>query len=379
MSKVSFVINNAAFFESHRLPIALRAMDEGYEVVLIHGQAGSPEMEQAARMRLADLRIRMIEIPLKASSLSPLQELISVFYLVYNLMKEQPDIIHAASPKAVAYSSLAAVLCRTRKLILSISGFGYVFTDTSNKQGVKRTLAKLALGAFQFVTRLHPNCTVVAQNSRDYDALKFTYPRATLLLIPGSGVDLTLYESVLSIPKKDQVVLPARMLIDKGVLEFISAAKILKKEFPDWSFLLAGSADYDNPAAVSRDVLTELNMQNDARWIGFVEDMPRLLLETKVVCLPSHREGMPKVLLEAGAASCAIVTSDDPGCMEAIEPGISGLVHPIRDVDLLVDRLRALIMDPIAISAYGKKARLHMERKHSVEVVADRFLELYRR
>ena len=378
-NRVVYVINNAAFFCSHRLPIAIAAKSLGYDVYLVHGRAGSPEMELPAISEIEASGIKRIQIPLDSASISPLGELRAVHALIRVLRELRPSIVHAASPKAVAYAGLAATLAKVPLLVLSISGLGYAFTSRMGSVSPRAILSKVAIKLFRFAVKSHPETIVVTQDSADEVVMARAYPRAKVRLIPGSGVDTSLYREISWEAKKNLVVLPSRLLSDKGVREFVIAARELRADFPSWRFVLAGSAAYDNPQSIPVGEVEQWVRQGEVEWLGYVKDTHNLLREAKVVCLPSYREGMPKVLLEAGAAKCAVVTTTDPGCQEAILPNISGLVVPVRDSVAICRALRFLLERPSVIKAYGEAGRLHVKERHSLDKIVNTFLEIYGR
>jgi glycosyltransferase involved in cell wall biosynthesis len=377
--RIAYVVNHAAFFVSHRLPLALEAKKMGFDVSLFTGQAGSQEMEENAVKQLDTLDIRHRRTISRSSGINPLIEFCGLVQLICMLLWYRPDIVHCASPKGVLYGGVAARLCRLRGLVLAISGMGYAYTDSTN-QGVARKLIKkiynyVARYAFQ-----HPNVRVIVQNQDDRNALlerKWTQD-AYVTLIPGSGIDLNAFVDCKANKKNNMVLFPARMLKDKGVLEFVDAVRQLKKMVPEWLFVLAGAAGYDNPSAIGADQLRIWETEGFLQWSGHVEDMLPLYKAAAIVCLPSYREGMPKALLEAAAAGCAVVTTDVPGCREAILQGVTGDLVPVADSNALVLALLSLIQDPARRHAYGEMGQLRAIEKFSIDSVVLQTVEIYK-
>lgn len=380
VERLVFVINNAAFFVSHRLPLAVGARQAGFEVELITGQPGSAELEGKAAKSLSLARIPHIRTAWRSAGMNPLVELLGLFQLIFYLLRFRPALVHCASPKGVLYGGIAARLCRVPSLVLAISGMGYAFTETSGA-GIGRKIIKIiytVLAAFAFN---HRNVHVIVQNQDDKQGLIAAgfIEESKLTLIPGSGVDLKLYaDGWESKDKKQVVLLPARMLIDKGVLEFVQAAREVKRLEPDWRFVLAGAAGYDNPSSISESDLKQWCQDGSVEWLGHVENMVPLFKEAAVVCLPSYREGMPKALLEAAAAGCAVITTDATGCREAIEPGVSGDLVPVRDASSLAAALLSLIKDNNRRIAYGVEGRERAVARFSLDAVVAQTLDIYR-
>lgn len=373
-----YVINNVAFFASHRLPIAIAAKANGKPVCLMTGQAGSTTLESEGERRVDAAGIQRVRVNFTSDGMNPLKELRGVIQMAYQLWKIRPDLVHCASPKGVLYGGLACRIVPPRAMVISVSGMGYAFT-TVDGQGVKRkligwlyrTLSRLAYG--------HRNKRVIVQNADDE---KFVVAAGwanakEVIRIPGSGVELSRYVHAPIEAKQNLVVLPARLLADKGVYEFVEACRRLKPLVHNWRFVLAGSADYQNPSAIPRDQVQAWHDEGTIEWIGHVEDMPSLLAQTSIVCLPSYREGMPKSLLEAAAAGCAVITTNATGCRESIIPGVTGELVPVRDVDRLTEVLLKLIGDPERRHSYGAAGRKLAIDRFSIDSVISTTLATY--
>jgi glycosyltransferase involved in cell wall biosynthesis len=173
------------------------------------------------------------------------------------------------------------------------------------------------------------------------------------------------------------VLLPARMLRDKGVLEFVEAARQLRRSHPDWRFVLAGAADYANPSAFSVEQIQAWVAEGIVEWWDYQADMPAVYRRTAIVCLPSYREGMPKCLLEAAAAGKPVVSTDVIGCREALLPGETGLLVPVKDAASLRDALAQLIDNPSMRATFGVRGRQLAQQKFSIDAVIERVFSIY--
>lgn len=376
--RIAYVINHVAFFASHRLPLALGARQSGFEVRLFTGQAGSPSMEPLAERDIARAEIPHQRVAFRSASVNPLLEVWGLIQLVRMLRRYRPDLVHCASPKGVLYGGLAARICGAEGLVLAISGMGYAFTGTGQKSLARAAVRLVYLTLSRFVFR-HPNLKVIVQNKDDQSALLNSglVTESNLALIPGSGVQLADFSGCSSRDKELIVLLPARMLRDKGVEEFVNAARQIKSSAPHWRFILAGAADYQNPSAVSADQLRDWQREGIIEWLDHVENMVPLYSKAAIVCLPSYREGMPKVLLEAAAAACAVVTTDVPGCREAVLPGVTGDLVPVRDTKALADAINKLIENQNTREAYGSAGQQLAKTKFSLDTVVAQTLSIY--
>lgn len=238
--------------------------------------------------------------------------------------------------------------------------------------------------AYSRVVRLaygHGNRRVIVQNLDDQRTVVgqgFASAMHTVL-IPGSGVRLPPYLALDIAHREPLVVLPARLLKEKGVVVFVDAVRLLRQRGVDWRFALVGTADYANPSAVSEAEIREWERDGLVEWWGHRNDMPEVLGKTRIVCLPSfYGEGMPKSLLEAAAAGCAVVTTDATGCREAVLPGVTGDLVPPRDPEALARVLQRLIEDPARCLAYGAAGRELARERFDIDAVVNRTLALYR-
>lgn len=374
--RILYVVNNAAFFCSHRLAIALAARDAGHEVRLLTGQAGSITLEGPALVELRQAGIDHVITRFRSGGLSPIGECLGFLAILATMLKWRPDVVHCVSPKGVLYGGIAARITGAPGVVLAVSGMGSVFTGRNT--GIKallrsgyRLLAKAAYG--------HPHKRVIVQNTDDYRSIVDSglASRDQVHLIPGSGVELARYVSIPLDSRQELVVLPARMLKDKGVVEFVEAARTLRAEGCRWRFALVGTADYDNPSAIAESQILEWVREGLVEWWGHQTDMVSVYSQARVVCLPSYREGMPKALLEAAAAGCAVVTTDTIGCRDAIEPGSTGDLVTVADSNSLAGALRNLINDPVRRVAYGKAGRQMALRRFGIDQVIMTTLSVY--
>lgn len=378
--RIAYVVNHVAFFVSHRLPLAIGARLAGFDVALFTGQAGSEQMEELAVRRLAAESIIHRRTVSRSSGMNPFIELVGLLQLMWFLFRFRPDVVHCASPKGILYGGIAARLCRVPGLVLAISGMGFAFTEVTERDPLRK-IAKWVYAVLSRYVFRHPNLHVIVQNQDDRRALlsRGIADQSRLTLIPGSGVDLSLFADCTTADKKNMVLLPARMLKDKGVLEFVEAARKIKVLMPHWRFVMAGAAGYDNPTAISELEIKAWQDHGVVEWHGHVEDMVPLYRDASIVCLPSYREGMPKVLLEAAAACCAVVTTDVPGCREAIEPGVSGELVPVKNIDELAAALLSLIKDERRRINFGVNGRKRAESFFSIDSVVCQTADIYKK
>lgn len=377
--RIAYVVNHVAFFVSHRLPLATTAIGAGFNVSLFTGKAGSAEMEAVAMDKLKASGIKHRRCVFSSSGIQPIVEIFGLIQLIWFVYRFKPDILHCASPKGVLYGGIVARLCRVPGLVLAMSGLGYAFTE-GQKPSFVRSFVRLTYKVLSGFAFGHPNIRVIVQNHDDYTELsaKKFVSRDKLVLIRGSGVDLIKFHSFNPFEKQNLIMLPARMLKDKGVEEFVMAAEIVKAKAPCWRLVLVGAADYDNPSAITQAQLRAWADKGDIEYLGHVDDMLPLFRQAAIVCLPSYREGMPKALLEAAAAGCAVVTTDVTGCRGAILPGVTGDLVPARDAKTLSQALLALIENTVRRGNYGAAGQVLAAEHFSIDSVITETMGLYR-
>ena len=365
------VVNDAAFFLSHREPVAKAARDHGFLVVV--ATAAGPAVHA-----IVDAGYEHREIRLTRSGRNPFAEALSVVSLIRLFRRVRPDVVHLVTIKPVLYGGLAAWMVRVPGIVSAISGLGTVFGSTSDSrmsmaQFAAKLLYRLALG--------HRNQRVIFQNSNDRNVLAMLtrFQRNKTVMITGSGVDLSEYKMTDEVETEAPVVvMAARLLRDKGVYEFINAARILKRRNVRSRFLLAGDPDPGNPSSVNNADLEKWRAEGNVEILGFRGDVATIFAMSHIVVLPSsYGEGIPKVLIEAAACGRAVVTTDIPGGREAIEPGKSGLLVPPRDADALADAIQLLIENQDLRRQMGRAGRELAKQRFRIEEVIAQHLSIY--
>lgn len=368
MSELLIVVNDPRYFISHRLPIANAARDSGYVVRVA-------SIPSPIGQKIKDLGFEYYELPMVRGGINPLYEVYSVFRFWQLLWKLRPDILHLVTLKPVLYGGVAARFAPVGGVVGAIAGMGSVFIT----KGIKYTLMRLAMRGMFRLALGKRNLRAVFQNLDDRDAViaLSSIPVSKTVMVRGSGVDVSKYK-VLPEPVGVVVVTFAgRLLRDKGVVEFVEAARLLRGEGVNAIFQLAGDADPGNPSSLSGKELDRLRADGDVLVMGYREDINELFSASHIVVLPSYREGLPKVLIEAAASGRAVVTSDVPGCRDAIDPGVSGLLVPVRDPAALAQAIGKLICDPALREQFGRRGRELAEREFTIEKVVQAHLDTY--
>lgn len=362
--KLVFVVNAHEFTAAHRLPLLNAAVKEGYKV-----EAVAPRGSPALQLLSAEGFV-VHAVSLSRRGLRIWDEWYSICELVRLYRRLQPDLIHHATIKPVVYGSLAAKRAGYPAIVNTITGLGYVYTGTSWSSRLLRVgVNKL----YRIALRYQPQ-RVVFQNRDDWTMLEEigAIDPDQAVLIAGSGVDVSYFTPTPESNKESVVVMPARLIRDKGLEEFVSAARLLRQRGVRARFVLVGGLDPGNPSAVKEDEVRAWVNEGAVEWWGQCEDMRDVYHASHIVVLPSYREGLPKVLMEAGASARPVVTTDAPGCRDAVVDGETGYIIPVRNSEALAGRIDTLLQDAELRQSMGRKARVHVEREFSIDrVVAD--------
>lgn len=369
LKKLLFVVNVPEFFISHRLPLAVAARNEGYDVHI--ATAPGPEVE----VILAH-GFKHHAIPFVRSGQNPLQECNTLYRLIRLFWSLKPDLVHLVTIKPVLYGGIAARLAGVKAVVAAISGLGTVFFVGSAKARLRRWLV-LRMYAMAFN---QANLIVVFQNSDDRNILLSfgVVPKSETRMIRGSGVALNDYPYLPEPEGKPVVVMASRLLKDKGVFEFVEAARVLHERGVEVDMRLIGSLDPGNPTSITAADLDNWKQENNVQILGFRKDIAEQYAAANIVCLPSYYgEGLPKSLIEAAACGRAVVTTDHPGCRDAIIPSQTGLLVPVRDALELADAIQTLLEDRQLRQRMGKAGRRLAEEAFSIETIVAQHMVIY--
>jgi len=365
-AKLLFVVTEDWYFVSHRLELAKAAKTAGYDVSVATHIHECGDLIRSSGIKL---------IPFRNSrgGVNPIVEFWTLLRLILLYRHERPDLVHHVALKPVIYGSISALFSPNTHVINAIAGMGWMLTSSS---GLSRWLKSSACHLLSLLLR---KGTVLVQNPDDARLLeRMGVPMNHIHRIPGAGVDLSLFKPDGERPGDPIVLLPARLLWDKGVGEFIDAARLLKKQGVAARFILAGAPDPANPSSISQNQISEWVDEGIVEYLGWVTDVPQLMSESHIVCLPSYYgEGIPKSLIEAAAAGRPIVTTDMPGCREIVQPEDNGILVPPKDSLALANALTRLINDPVLRRQMGDRGRIRAETEFSLELVVDHTLALY--
>ena len=370
MTKIFMFVNVDWFFLSHRLPIAKVARDKGFEMT-VFADFTSPHKDKEYR------GFSLLQSPIKRQYISLYSSFEEFFKTIQLIKRERPSVIHAVTIKPII---LLGIICFIFKIpfIASISGLGPGFSPNNllskTRLLIIKSLYKLIFSSEQ--------SRVICQSPHDAGILleNGLVVNEKIIMAEGSGVNLEEYQ-----PQKRKAFGPIKVLMassllkDKGVKEFcVAARKIQEKYNFNINFSLAGPTDIDSPGSLTKEQIVEMCSSEKVEFLGNRSDLKDILAESHIFILPSYyAEGIPKVLLEAAASGCAVITTEHPGCRDAIIPGKTGMLVAPRDTTSLISAVVNMVSDRDLIESMGKAGRLMAEQKFCVSKVIDIHYSLY--
>ena len=369
--KLLFVINHIDWFWSHRLPLAKGAQMQGYDVhVAVPGASNDKNLEPQ--------HFTGHELPANGGSIGLLQSI----WAIHQIIKaEKPDILHAITLKSAFIAGLAARCHKDVRVVHTLAGLGYLFSG----EGLKPKVLRALIGPFLKLALKHDRAQLIFQNPDDMGLMikRGFADENCCVLIRGSGVNLKDFPFT-PLPNDDStkggpiVLMPTRLVHEKGIAIFIEAANILAGKNIAARFQIAGGLSASNPRAISKEEMEGMIAGTQVEWLGKVDDMPALYKKASIICYPSYYgEGVPKVLLEAASIGRPIITADHAGCREAVNDGQSGLLVPVKDAQGTADAIETLLSDRAKMEEMGKKAHEIAAQDFDVESVVERTLKVY--
>ena len=362
--KIILFANTDWYLFNYRLTLAKALRSLGNEIILL-----SPPGKYVSR--LEEEGFRWISIALERKGMNPIAEIITIIRLIRIFKKETPNLVHFFTIKPVLYGSIAARLSGIKRIVNAITGMGYVFAEE------RSSLKTLIMMFYQIsLKKTH----VIFQNSDDlnfFTSNNLISPIQTHL-IPGSGVDLNNFKPTFE-PEGDPIIMLAgRLLKSKGIPEFVNTARRFQTEKIKAKFVIVGEPYLDNPDSIHQQDLDDWSKEGIIEAWGWHDDMANVIPLTTIICLPTnYKEGLPRLLLEAGACGRPVVATDIPGCNMVIQSGINGILIPPGDQSALFDALKLLVLNPELRIKMGEAGRNIVEEKFSISSVIMKTIDVY--
>lgn len=366
--KLLFLVTEDWYFWLHWANLARAARDAGWDIVV----AARPQDHVA---RIKQEGFSFVPLRLARGSMNPLREAAALLELIDVYRRERPDVAHHIALKPVLYGSVAARLAGLGAWVNSFPGVGHLFISS----GPRPTLLREAILPMLRRVLRDPRSRTVFQNKEDLSLILGSDPRLRLTakVVPGVGLDLARFVASIEPGGPPRVLLAGRLLREKGLREFVEAARLLARRGVPARFILAGRLDEENPSGVRARDIEAWAKEGVVEWVGNSEDMPALIASVHIVALPSYREGLPTILLEAGACGRPAVASDVPGCRDVVAHGESGLLVPARNASALAEAVASLAGDAALRRRMGRAGRRRVEAEFSLPRIAAETLGIY--
>jgi len=366
MSKVILFANTDWYIYNFRIGLVRELRARGHDVILL-----SPPGNFHKRLQ-AD-GFKWFQFSLSRQGINPFSEIQTLWKLFHLYKRIKPDIVHHFTIKPVIYGSIAAHFLGRNNIINSITGLGHLFIDTGFithiLRGFAKTLYRLSLRHTQ----------VIFENPEDQDTFiqnRLLNPKQTHLIL-GTGVDVKKFQPSPNKNDPPLVLFASRLLITKGLLEFVEAANQLQQKGLKARFVIAGTPDPGNPASISPEQIDAWQRFDFIETWGWQDYMPNALAKASIFCLPSYREGVPNALLEAAACGLPIVTTDVPGCRDVVADRVNGLLVPVRDSQALADAIEELLNNQELRIKMGNNGRQIALEKFSLDKIIEQTLSVY--
>ena len=369
--KVALVANTGWYLHNFRRGLIRQLQRDNHEVVVI-----CPWDQYVENLR--ELGVRWISWNINRRGMNPFSDLQMTRKLAKIYRQERPDVVHHFTVKCVLYGTLAARLTGVAGVVNAITGLGHLAISNRFRTRFLRPFMMRwwawSLGG--------PNVRAMFQNKDDlaYLARYGTKLVANATVVGGSGVDLERFSPALTNADFSQpttVLFAGRLIQEKGIREFVTAATQVRQSLPDVRFVVCGRVDPGNPSSICEDELNAWKQQCEIDFVGHVERLEDRIRAADVVVLPSYREGTPRILLEAAACAKPVIASDVPGCREAVDDRETGYLVPSRNVTALVKAILDLLGDRDLCAELGQAGRARMEALFDEGEVVRQTLDTY--
>ena len=367
--KLMFIVNSLDFFISHRLDIAIAAQKQKYEVHIFTFSSGDESKILGKGFQYHPIKLRRSKLNL-FNDLLIFIKLFKILYLV------KPNIVHLVTLKPIIYGGIVSKLLSINSIVIAFSGLGTIFTKSKKNYFFYRLLI---IQILKIIFSKKNKLKVIFQNKDDQKLIeKYTnLKRSKSIIIRGSGVDLNHFKNLKYKNSIFIISMISRFLFNKGINEYIQSVKILKKKYPHIIFRIVGSIDIGNPESISVSELDKLKKDPNIEIIENSNNVLKIINESKIIVLPSYREGLPKVLLEAAACERVVVTTNVPGCKDVVIDNITGKIAKPRNIYDLSNKIDFLINKQDKLFSMGIMARKHVQLNFSLKYVVKSHLNLY--
>jgi glycosyltransferase involved in cell wall biosynthesis len=367
--RIGIIANTAFSLINFRGPLIEEMVRRGMTVF-----AFAPDYDARARAAVRSLGATPVDFSLSRAGMNPFRDLIDLVKLSCQLRNLKLDASFCYFIKPVIYGTLAATLAGISRRVAMIEGAGYVFTEGERFGLHRRVLRTLVIGLYKLALSQTQRVFMLNPDDREMFArLRMVEPEKVRLLT-GIGVDLNQFIVKETSAESVSFILIARLLKEKGIYDYVEAARIVRRQHPRARFVLLGSVDL-NPGSISQEEVRAWVAEGLIEWPGHVSDVKPWIADASVFVLPSYREGLPRSTQEVMAMGKPVITTDVPGCRETVEHGVNGFKVPVRDPFALAEAMLSFIRAPHLVKSMGRASRRKAEQTFDVHKINAEILE----
>lgn len=367
---VALITSIAFSLSNFRAPLIREMVRRGYRVYAL-----APDYDAVERAKVSACGAIPVDFSLNRAGMNPLRDAVDLYRLQAMLRRLNVEVAFSYFVKPSIYGTLAARLAGVPCRAALIAGLGYAFTPDKHAPSLpRRALTTIVTSMFRSALRFADIVFFQNEDDRSLFVDRRIVAASRAKLLNGTGVDLARFAAL---PPQEETVsflLMARLLREKGIYEYVEAARRLKRDYPAARFILLGKPDV-NPGSLSAAEVRAWSDEGVIEWPGHVDDVVEWIRQASVYVLPSWREGAPRSTQEALALARPVVTTDAPGCRDTVEEGVNGFKVPVRDVDALTAAMRRFLDDPSLIAPMGAASRALAERRYDVHAINDQILD----
>ncbi|EKT54130.1 glycosyltransferase family 4 protein [Providencia burhodogranariea] len=370
--KIAIIGTNASSILGFRKDLIISLIEKGHEVFAFAIDYTSDE-----KNRVENLGATPIDYQLKRTGLNPIHDIKTLIQLRKTLINISPDVVFSYFAKPVVFGTLAAVLARIPKRIAMLEGLGFTFTEQPRHVSIKTKFIKqiqvyLYRLAFPFLDRI-----IFLNNDDPVDLIeKYNLKVKEVNILGAIGLNLNDYPYSEPPIQPIRFIFIGRLLAEKGIHEYVAAARLVKKKYPNVEFIILGGLDEGNPGGLSQNQLNDLISDELITYPGHVGCVTDWLAKSSVFVLPSYREGSPRSTQEAMAIGRAVITTDAPGCRETVENGINGFIIPKYDIKALANKMEYFITNQEQIINMGNKSYKIAIDKYNANDINSRLINM---
>ena len=367
--KIIFLVNVDSFFVSHRLQVANQLLLEGFEVHIATEFTSHKKILKKKGFITHD-------IAFGRNSANLFRAFVSFSQIFFLIKRVKPSILHLISLKPSIFGGLVTFISRVPSVVISITGLGSMFLG----KNLFSRIRKFFFNSLLTIVFLRKKLKVILQNKSDLNYLikNTSLKKSKVITIKGSGVDLKKFKFT-KLPIKNLIILMvSRIIADKGIYEYIQSARLLKRRSFKGKIYLVGDIDFANPSAIQKSKIDLWKKENIIKYFPYKSDIFKIIKKSTIIVLPSYREGFPKILMEAAASGRPVITTNVPGCRDAIINNVTGILVPPKNYISLAKAILDFSKDKKKLKKIGYAARKHAINNFDVIDVVSKHLSIYR-